>query len=264
MDTDGQYALVTGASSGIGRELAWKFAENGFDLLVCAEDSSIESVAADLSQSGAHVEALRVDLRKAADLDKLCENFSRSTRPLDAVALNAGVGQGGAFVDSSIVSQLEVIDLNVRSTVQLAHFVLRGMIARGSGRVLVTSSIASTMPGSFQSVYNASKSFLQSFGEALQNELKGSDVTLTLLMLGPTDTEFFERAGMEDTAVGQGSKDDPADVARQGFEALMAGDKRVVSSSIKTKVQEMANRVIPDQLKAELHRKMAEPGSGKD
>lgn len=163
MDTHKQFALITGASSGIGLELAWQFAENGFDLLVCAEDSRIESVAADLSQSGSYVEALQVDLRKRADLDKLCEKLSRSTKPLNAVVLNAGVGQGGAFVDSRVENQLEVIDLNVRSTVQLAHFVLRGMIARGSGRVLVTSSIASAMPGSFQAVYNASKSFLQSF-----------------------------------------------------------------------------------------------------
>jgi len=138
------------------------------------------------------------------------------------------------------------------------------MVARGEGRVLITSSIASTMPGSFQAVYNASKSFDQSFALALRNELKDTGVTVTSLMPGPTDTEFFERADMLDTRVGAGAKDDPADVARDGFEALMAGDERVVSASLSTKAQARAGRVLPDSVKAEMHRKMAEPGSAKD
>jgi short-subunit dehydrogenase len=128
--------------------------------------------------------------------------------------------------------------------------------------VLITSSIASTMPGSFQAVYNASKSFLQSFAQALQNELKDTEVTITSLMPGPTDTNFFHRADMDDTAVGQGSKDDPAQVAKQGFDALMAGKERIVGGSVTTKAQEAANKVLPDKLKAAAHRQMAEPGSG--
>jgi short-subunit dehydrogenase len=127
--------------------------------------------------------------------------------------------------------------------------------------VLFTSSIASTMPGSFQAAYNASKSFVQSFGLAVRNELKDTGVTITLLMPGPTETEFFERADMLDTKVGAGDKDDPADVARDGFEALMAGDERVVSSSLSTKLQARGGRFVPDSVKAEMHRKMAEPGS---
>jgi short-subunit dehydrogenase len=134
------------------------------------------------------------------------------------------------------------------------------MVARNDGKVLITSSIASTMPGSFQAVYNASKSFLQSFAEALQNELKDTGVTITSLMPGPTETNFFRRAGMLDTRVGQSSKDDPADVAQQGFEALMAGKDKVLASSVKTKVQGVANRVLPDKVKAAAHRLMAEPG----
>jgi len=142
--------------------------------------------------------------------------------------------------------------------------VVRDMVARNEGRILFTSSIASTMPGSFQAVYNASKSFVQSFALALRNELKDTNVTVTSLMPGPTDTEFFERADMLDTKVGSDDKDDPADVARDGFEALMAGEERVVSASLKTKLQGRASRVLPDSVKAGMHRKMAEPGSGRD
>ena len=183
-------------------------------------------------------------------------------RTLDVVALNAGVGLGGAFLDTDIEAEVGVIDLNVTSTVRLAKLVLRDMVARGSGRVLITSSIASTMPGTFQSVYNASKSFLQSFAEALQEELKDTGVTITSLMPGPTDTNFFARAGMLDTTVGRGTKDDPLAVARQGLQALRDGRAKIVAGSVKTKLQGVANTVLPDAVKAKAHRKMAEPGSG--
>jgi short-subunit dehydrogenase len=181
---------------------------------------------------------------------------------LAAIALNAGHGQGGAFIDTDLDDELSIIDLNITSTIRLAKLVLRDMVSTDTGRVLVTSSIASTMPGSFQAVYNASKSFLQSFTEALQNELKDTGVTLTSLMPGPTETEFFERADMADnTKVGTARKDDPATVARQGFDALMAGDDRVVGGGLKTKTQEAAAKVIPDKMKAAMHRGMAEPGT---
>jgi short-subunit dehydrogenase len=120
------------------------------------------------------------------------------------------------------------------------------------------------MPGTFQAVYNASKSFVQSFALALRNELEDTGVTVTSLMPGPTDTEFFERADMLDTKVGAGDKDDPADVAKDGFEALMNGDERVVSASLSTKLQGRGSRVLPDSVKAEMHRRMAEPGSAED
>jgi uncharacterized protein len=129
--------------------------------------------------------------------------------------------------------------------------------------VLITSSLASTMPGSFQAVYNASKSFLQSFAQALQNELKDTKVTVTSLMPGPTDTNFFHRANMDDTKIGQGPKDDPAQVAKQGFDALMEGKDKIVAGSAKTKAQGVAGKVLPDKLKAATHRQMAKPGSGK-
>ena len=255
-------ALVTGASSGIGRELAKQFARNGFDLIVAAEDE-LDGAVAELQSLGASVDGVRVDLAAPEGVEELWRRVEATGRPLDAAALNAGVGGGGAFVDIDLEKQLNIVDLNCRSTVHLAHLVLRDMVARNSGRVLFTSSIASTMPGSFQAVYNASKSFDQSLALALRNELKDTEVTITSLMPGPTDTEFFERADMEDTKIGAGDKDDPEDVARLGFEALMDGEERVVAASPTTKLQGRASRLLPDSAKAQLHRKMAETGSAK-
>lgn len=254
-------AVVTGASSGIGLELAKQFAEHGFDLVMCAEDAAIDVAAAALPDAGVLVMPLQADLRRRDGVVALHDAVATLGRPVDALALNAGVGRGGAFLDIDLEHELEIIDLNIVSTVHAAKLFLRDMTARGEGRVLVTSSIASTMPGSFQAVYNASKSFLQSFTEALQDELKDTGVTLTALMPGPTDTNFFHRADMDDTPVGQGPKDDPAAVAHQGFSALMDGEGKLVAGSLKTKVQGAANSVLPDRLKAAVHRKMAEPTS---
>jgi uncharacterized protein len=259
MDTNGDrpLAVVTGASSGIGLELAKLFADDGYHLIVAAEDEELSSAPGD--------EKVRVDLATPEGVEELYARIQAAGRPVDAIALNAGIGAGGAFAtDTRLEDEIKLVDLNVRSTVHLAKLVLPGMVGRGQGRLLFTSSIASTMPGPFQAVYNASKSFVQSFALALRNELKDSGVTVTSLMPGPTDTEFFERADMLDTAVGSGDKDDPAEVARDGFEAMMEGKERVVSASLSTKLQGRGSRVLPDSAKAAMHRKMAEPGSGED
>jgi uncharacterized protein len=257
-------ALVTGASSGIGEELAKQFADNGFDLLIAAEDAGISETARELAGNGATVEAVQVDLSEAAGVEDLYRRSQALGRPLQAAALNAGVGAGGAFVgETELEDELGIIDLNVRSTVHLAKLLLPAMVDRGQGQVLFTSSIASTMPGAFQAVYNASKSFVQSFALALRNELKDTGVTITALMPGPTDTEFFARADMLDTKVGAGEKDDPAQVAREGFEAMMVGEERVLAGSFKSKAQGKASRLMPDSAKAQMHREMAEPGSAK-
>jgi short-subunit dehydrogenase len=258
-------AAVTGASSGIGLELARIFASEGFDLIIAAEDAGIETAASDIEALGADVTPVRVDLASDSGVDELYQRIKAAERPIDAIALNAGIGAGGAFAtDTDLETELRLIDLNVRSTVHLAKHVVRDMVARDEGRVLFTSSIASTMPGSFQAVYNASKSFVQAFALALRNELKDTGVTITSLMPGPTDTEFFERADMLDTKVGDGEKDDPADVARAGYEALMNGDERVVAASLSTKLQGRFSRLLPDSVKARMHRSMAEPGSADD
>lgn len=249
-------ALVTGASSGIGLHLAAQFASHGFDLIVAAEGPDINAVAQELRNLSAEVEAVQVDLAAPGGVDELYGRITAAGRPVGAVALNAGIGAGGAFAtDTDLDKELRLIDLNVRSTVHLAKHVVRDMVARDEGRILFTSSIAATIPGAFQAVYNASKSFVQSFAIALRNELKDTNVSITALMPGPTETDFFARADMLDTRVGANDKDDPADVARMGFEALMDGKERVEAASLATKLQGRGGRFLP---KAELHRRMAE------
>jgi uncharacterized protein len=182
---------------------------------------------------------------------------------VDAIAINAGVGVGGDFARAtSLQAELDLINLNVTSSVHLAKRVVKDMVDRGQGRILFTSSIAATMPAPFEAVYGASKAFLLSFSEALGNELKGTGVTVTALMPGATETNFFHRAAMDDTKVGASQKDDPAEVARGGFEALMAGEDKVIAGSFKNKLQGgLGSRILPETVKAELHRKQAEPGS---
>jgi short-subunit dehydrogenase len=257
-------ALVTGASSGIGLELAKQFAQHDYDLLINAEDVGIDAASAELRSGGAEVRVVRADLSSEDGVDQLWRQIAEIGRPLDAAALNAGLGQGGPFLETDLSQDLEIIDVNVRSTVRLAKHVLREMAARGQGNLLITSSIASTMPGPFQAVYSASKSFLQSFAQGLQNELKDTGITVTSLMPGATETNFFHRAQMDDTKLGQSDKDDPAAVAKQGFAALMRGKDRAVAASAKPKLIEAVNKVLPDKVKAAAHRQMTEPGSAKN
>jgi short-subunit dehydrogenase len=261
-----EFAVVTGASSGIGFELAKQFAEHGYDLLLCAEDAAIDQAAADLRRDGQNqVIPVRADLATFNGVEELYAAILETGRPVDAIAINAGRGIGGDFVRmTDLDDELNVIAVNVTSTVHLAKRVLPDMVSRGSGRVLFTSSIASMMPGTYQAVYNASKSFVQSFAEALRAELNDTDVVVTSLMPGPTDTNFFHRAEMDDTKVGASKKDDPALVAKQGFDALMEGKEKVVGGSTKTKVQGAASKIMPDKAKAAMHRKMAEPGSASE
>lgn len=256
------FAVVTGASSGIGFELAQVLAEEGFDLLITAEDEELDAAQRELNQIAASVECSREDLSSEQGVLRLHERIKANARPVDVLCLNAGIGHGGDFArENELPKVLRLIDLNVRSTVHLCKLEVEDMVARGEGRILFTSSIASTTPGSFQAVYNASKSFVQSFALALRNELKDTGVTVTSLMPGPTDTEFFERAEMEATPIGESEKDDPAEVARQGYDALMAGKEKVVAGSFKNKAQVAAGKLIPDSLKAEMHRKQAQPAT---
>lgn len=261
--TERQFAVVTGASSGIGYELAKQFSQHGFDVLVTAEDTGIGDAAASLANNGGEVFDFRADLSTAAGVQSLYEKIRSFGRPLDAIALNAGVGAGGDFArETNLDADLNVIDLNVRSTVHLAKLVLRDMLRQNEGKVLFTSSIAATMPGTYNAVYNASKAFVQSFAQAIRNELKDTGIVVTALMPGPTDTNFFERAGMEDTKVGMEEKDDPAEVAKAGFEALMEGKDHVIAGSFSNKVQATMAHVLPDTALAEMHRKTAAPEGG--
>lgn len=253
-------AVVTGASNGIGYELAKQFAQNGFDLLVTATGSHLDDAVPAFESLGAKVETVKADLATYEGVETLY-NKIKATGAVDAIAINAGVGVGGAFTETDLQEELNLIDLNIVSSVHLAKRVVKDMVDRGSGKILFTSSIASLMPGPFEAVYAASKAFLRSFSEALRNELKDTGVTVTALMPGPTDTNFFHRADMDDTKVGAGKKDDPAEVAKQGFEALMAGKDSVLAESLMTKIQGTISSILPDMVTAEQHRKLSEPGS---
>lgn len=257
--TQTQLALITGASSGIGLELARQFAREGYDLVVAAEDDAIHDVPAALASYGVAVHPVQVDLRTAEGVEHLFSSATEGGRELSAAALNAGVGRGDMFLNSELEDDLSVVDLNVRSTVHLAKLVLRDMANRNRGRVLFTSSVASMMPGSYQTVYNASKSFVQSFVRALQDELRNTPITVTALLPGPTDTNFFDRAKLRGTPVGEMPKDDPAEVARQGYEALMRGDRQVVAESVMSKAMGAMLRVLPDPVKAAGNRLLSAP-----
>ncbi len=255
-------AVVTGASSGIGYELAKQFAQNGFDLLVTATGESINQVAQNFKDLGAKVETVQANLATYDGVETLYSKIKATNRPVEAIAINAGVGVGGDFTrETELQDELTLINLNVVSTVHLAKRVLKDMVERGSGRVLFTASIAALQPGPFEAVYAASKAFVKSFAEAIRNELKDTGITVTALMPGPTDTNFFHRAGMDDTKVGADKKDSPAQVAKQGFEALMEGKDHIIAGSLKTKIQGTVSQVLPDTVNAATHRQLSEPGS---
>ncbi|OBG72234.1 MULTISPECIES: SDR family oxidoreductase [unclassified Mycobacterium] len=260
--TQPQLALITGASSGIGFELAKQFAQAGYDLVVAADDDGIHEVPAKLAEFGVAVQPVQVDLRTPEGVEHLFQSTIEGDRILAAAALNAGTGRGEMFLKSELDEDFNIIDLNVRSTVHLAKLVLRDMANRDRGKLLFTSSIVAGMPGPYQPLYNASKSFIQSFAEAIRHELQDTAITVTALMPGPTDTNFFHRAKMEDSLIGKMPKDDPAKVARQGFEALMRGDQKVVASSLSSKLMGAANSVLPDSVKAAANKVISRPLSG--
>jgi uncharacterized protein len=251
-------AIVTGASSGIGLELARLCAEHGHDLVIAADQPTIAHAAEELRGLGAAVDAVEADLATTEGVDQLLAAVRG--RPIEALLANAGHGLGHAFLDQDFAEARHVVDTNVTGTIYLIHKVGRGMRERRSGRILITGSIAGFMPGTYQAVYNGTKAFIDSFAWALREELKDAGVTVTVLMPGPTDTEFFERAEMDDTQVGQGKKDDPAMVARVGFDAMLRGDGDVVSGW-KNKLQTAVASVTPAAILAKQHAKMAEPGS---
>jgi short-subunit dehydrogenase len=257
------FGVVTGASTGIGLELARQFAENNYDLIICASSDEIYNAQRELEVLGGRVEVVKTDLATSEGVEKLSRAIKGYGAPLDAIAINAGVGLGGAFTETNLRDEINIINLNVLSTVHLTKCILKDMVPTGHGRILLTSSISAVMPSSFEAVYGASKAFISSFGEAIRNEVKDTGVTITMLMPGPTNTNFFHRAKMDDTKVGSKDKfeNDPVDVARQGFEAMMRGDESVFSASWKTKIQGWATKIIPERTKAEIHRKMSEPNS---
>ena len=253
------FAVVTGASSGIGYELAKCCATNGFDLLIAA-DKDIDPAAAVLRECGGNVEAVKVDLATSEGVDALFAAIKG--RPVDALLANAGHGLGHAFLNQNFNDILHVINTNISGTVDLVHRVGRTMQERGAGRIMLTGSVADFMPDSFQAVYNNTKTFIDSFAFALRNELKDTGVTVTCLMPGATETEFFQRADMLDTKVGTEKKSDPTDVARAGFDAMMKGEGDVFAGWM-NKMRAAIAAITPSSVLAEQQRKMAQPGTSK-
>ncbi|HEX8111885.1 MAG TPA: SDR family NAD(P)-dependent oxidoreductase [Kofleriaceae bacterium] len=262
-ETKRKFAVVTGASSGIGFELARQCLEHGFDVLICAEDAAIDGAAKQLETAGALVIPFQADLATYDGVERLYQAIRDQHRPVDALLLNAGIGVGGEFIKTDLAADLRTIALNCNHTVHLAKRVLPDMVSRRQGRVLMTGSIVSTSPNPYQAVYGATKAFVMSFGEALRYELKDTGVTVTVLQPGVTDTRFFERADLRDTKIGQSSKDDPALVARQGFDAMMAGKDSVLAGSLKSKVEGLMNELLPETVKAAQAAKRTRPGSAK-
>lgn len=257
------FAVVTGGSNGIGLELAKQFLTNGFDVLITGEDDqhTPDAVRTLSAEGEGAVTSWAGDLGREEQVAAFHEAIRASGRPLDALCVNAGFGLGGAFAETDLARELQMIDVNVRGAVQLTKLVLKDMIVRNEGRILFTSSIAATMPDPFEAVYGATKVFLRWFGEALRNELKDTGITVTVLMPSVTDTNFFNRAEMMDTKAGASdSKDDPAVVAKAGFDALMSGDDKVVPT-LKNKVMGAIADALPDKVAAQIHRGMSEPGS---
>jgi uncharacterized protein len=254
-----KFAIVTGASTGIGFELAEIAAENGYDLLVVADEPLIDAAARDFQQHGVEVTAIEADLATLEGVDKLLQ--AAGGRRVDLLCANAGRGLGRGFLGQDVSDWRRVVDTNITGTVYLLQRVLRDMVSTGRGKVLITGSIAGFIPGTYQAVYNGTKAFIDSFADALRAELKDAkDITITTLMPGATETEFFERADMLDTKVGSQEKDDPAKVARDGWNALMKGEAHIVSGW-KNKLQAAAAHLTPAAVLAEQHRRIAEPGT---
>ena len=253
-------AVVTGASSGIGLELAKLCAQAGHDLLLAA-DRPLEPAKRELAAAGANVDAVQADLATHEGVERVVQ--ATGGRPVAVLCANAGHGLGDAFLDQDIREVRHVIDTNITGTVELLQSIGRQMRDAHQGRILVTGSIAGYQPGAYHAVYNGTKAFVDSFTVALREELKDSGVSITLLMPGATETRFFERAGMQDTKIGQSEKDDPASVAKTGFEAMMRGDADVVHG-LQNKLMTAASDVMPASVTAHQHAKMAKPGTGKE
>lgn len=255
-----QLAVVTGASSGIGYELAQLCARDGYDLIIAADEPEIEEAARQLEQHNVKVDWVECDLAKEEGVEELLDVIGR--RHVDVLMANAGHGLGHAFLDQDFADILHVIDTNITGTVFLIHRVGKRMKEHGAGKILITGSIAGFIPGAYQAVYNASKAFLDSFAFAIRAELAESGVTVTCLMPGATETEFFERADLMDTEIGQAKKDDPADVARQGYDAMLRGDGDVVAGWY-NKLQTAIANVTPAGMLARRHAKQTAPGSAR-
>lgn len=245
METNQKTALITGATSGIGYELASLFAKDHYNLVIVARNQQeLNTKADEFRQHGITVTAIAKDLSKMDEAKALCDEV---TVPIDVLVNDAGQGVYGLFTDNDLERELDIIHLNICATVILTKHFVKEMAGRGEGKVLNLGSVAGKLPGPWQAVYHATKAFILSFTTAIREEMKDSGVTFTALMPGATDTDFFNKAGMNDSKMLQDkeSLSNPADVAKDGYEALMAGEDRIISG-LKNKVQVNMSNMMPD------------------
>jgi short-subunit dehydrogenase len=236
-------------------------ARRGYDLVVASAGERLTRAAQNLRAYGRNVVEASVDLATPDGVEELWEEVERLGQPVDVACINAGVGLGGLFKDTDLDEELNMVNLNCASTVHLAKYVVQQMAERGEGKILFTSSIAGEMVAPREAVYAATKAFVLSFAHSLRFELKDTGVTVTALQPGPTDTDFFHRAGMDNTQVGSDGKKEssPEDVAKEGIEAMFAAKDHVYSASLKTKIEGKLANAIPGEVKGSMHEKMAKP-----
>jgi len=245
MENQQKTALITGGTSGIGKELAKLFAKDHYNLIIVARDQAeLDSTAGELSASGIKVETIAKDLSDMEQAKALCGEINT---PIDVLVNDAGQGVYGLFTENELERELGIVHLNICATVILTKHFLKEMVARGDGKILNLGSVAGKLPGPWQAVYHATKAFVLSFTTAVREEVKDSGVTLTALMPGVTNTDFFNKAGMNDSKAAQDKEAmaDPADVAKEGYEALMAGKDRVIAGW-KNSVEVHAANLMPD------------------
>ncbi len=261
------YALITGASSGIGFELAKLFAADGYDIIAVArtEDDLAQAAQELTAQHGVKVEVISKDLFGENAASELYEEVKSKGFQIDVLVNDAGQGVYGLFAESDIDRQIKIVHLNIVSLTRLTYYFLKDMLARNQGKILQLASIASETPGPYQAVYHATKAYVLSLTEALINEVKDTNITITALQPGATDTDFFAKADMlESKAVQDKSKlSDPAKVAKDGYDALMKGDDKVVSGA-KNKFQTALGNIMPDTMLAEQVSKQQEPVNKQD
>lgn len=261
MEQQKTYTLITGGSSGIGLELAKCFAKDGHNLIIVARhEDQLAKAAEELKRiTNAEVITISKDLFDMEQAKQLYAEITERKLNVDTLVNNAGHGWYGEFKDTELEMELSIIHLNICSLVIITKLFLRDMLAKGSGKILNTSSIASKIPGPWQSVYHGTKAFVQSFTEALRTEVKDHGIVVTALLPGPTDTGFFSKAGMLNSKVyDEGKLADPADVAKAGYDALM-DDKDMVVAGFKTKMQAAQAAIIPDAMLADKMYKDQEP-----
>ena len=259
MSEQKKYALITGGTSGIGKELTKLFAKDGYNLIIVARNTGeLDATANEFKTAGIDVITIPKDLFNSEAAIELYNEVKGKGIEIDVLVNDAGQGLYGKFIDTDTKRELEIIQLNIASLISLTKPFLKDMVARGDGKILNLSSVASKIPGPWQSVYHGTKAFVQSFTEAVRSEIKDSGVTITALLPGATDTDFFHKADMEDSKILESGMSDPADVAKDGYDALMAGDDKVISG-FKNKAQVALSNLTPDHLVADMVNKQQEP-----